>query len=100
MFQSLGILQHYTKFDTCTITSLEKLLGVGFYGGYINHLSSCHSSCFFKWVQPPFVVWIIARTFLGCSALIVPTLVNHFQHDDHTILLDVVTHVETNIFLF
>jgi len=41
MFQSLGILQHYTKFDTCTITSLEKLLGAGSYGGYINHLT-CH----------------------------------------------------------
>ncbi len=41
MFQFLGILQHYTKFDTCTITSLEKLLGVGSYGGYINHLT-CH----------------------------------------------------------
>jgi hypothetical protein len=38
MFQSLCILQHYTKFDTHTITSLEKLFGAGSSSDYINHL--------------------------------------------------------------
>jgi hypothetical protein len=39
MFPSLGILQHYTKFNTHTITMLEKLLGGGSFGGSINHLA-------------------------------------------------------------
>ncbi len=33
-----GILYHYVEFDTCIINMLEKLLGVGSYGGYIGHL--------------------------------------------------------------
>jgi hypothetical protein len=28
MFPFLNILQHYVKFDTCTITMVEKLFGV------------------------------------------------------------------------
>ncbi len=42
------------------------------------------------------MVWIVDPTFLGCWALIVPTFVICFQQDDHVILLDVVTHVETD----
>ncbi len=38
MFPSLGILHHYVEFNTCTITTLEKLLGVGSFDGFINHL--------------------------------------------------------------
>jgi hypothetical protein len=41
MFPYLDILQHYVKFDTCTIVTLKKLLGVGFFGGSIGHLI-CH----------------------------------------------------------
>jgi hypothetical protein len=41
MFPSLGILQHYVKFNICTITTLEKLLDVGSFGGSIDHLAYC-----------------------------------------------------------
>ncbi len=41
MFPFLGILQHDIKFDTRTIVTLEKLLGVGSLGGSINHLAHC-----------------------------------------------------------
>jgi hypothetical protein len=44
------------------------------------------------------MVWLVIIAFLGCWALIVLTLVIHFQKDDHLILFDVVTHVKTNIF--
>ncbi len=42
------------------------------------------------------MVLITTPTFLGCWALIAPTLVTHFQHDDCSILLNVVVHVETS----
>jgi hypothetical protein len=38
MFPSPSTLQHYAKFNIHTITTLEKLLGVGTFGGFINHL--------------------------------------------------------------
>ncbi len=38
MFPSPCILQHYDKFNICTIVTLEKLLGVGSFGGSISHL--------------------------------------------------------------
>jgi len=38
MFPSLGILQHYVEFNIHTITTMEKLFGVGFFGGSICHL--------------------------------------------------------------
>jgi hypothetical protein len=41
MFPSLGILQHYVKFNICTIITLEKLLDVGSFGGSIDHLAYC-----------------------------------------------------------
>jgi hypothetical protein len=41
VFQFLCILQHYTEFDIHTIISLEKLLGVRSFSGYINHLTCC-----------------------------------------------------------
>jgi hypothetical protein len=41
MFPFLGILEHYAEFDICTITMLEKLYGVGSFGGFINHLAHC-----------------------------------------------------------
>ncbi len=36
----------------------------------------------------------------GVWALIIPALVIYFEQNDHLILLDEVTHVETNIFSF
>ncbi len=39
MFPSLSILQHYAEFDTHAIVTLEKLLGVRSFGGFINHLA-------------------------------------------------------------
>jgi len=70
------------------------------FGGYINHLTCCRAIIlvFSSGFDLPFVVWIIAPTFLGCWATIVPTIVTRFQQDDHTIFLDVVAHVETNTF--
>ncbi len=41
MFPSLGILQHYVEFVIRTKTTLEKLFGVGSFGGYINYLAHC-----------------------------------------------------------
>jgi hypothetical protein len=41
MFPSLGILQHYVEFDIHTIVMLEKLLGVGSFGGSTGHLAYC-----------------------------------------------------------
>jgi len=38
MFPSLNILQHYAKFNNLTIVMLEKLIGVGSFGGSIDHL--------------------------------------------------------------
>jgi len=41
VFSSPSILQLYIKFDTCTIVTLEKLLNVGSFGGFISHLAHC-----------------------------------------------------------
>ncbi len=41
MFPSLSILQHYAEFNTCTIVTLQKLLGAGFFGGSVGHLVHC-----------------------------------------------------------
>jgi hypothetical protein len=41
MFPSPCILQHHTKFDTCAITTLEELLGLGSFDGSIGHLVHC-----------------------------------------------------------
>jgi hypothetical protein len=41
VFPSLGILQHYVEFDIHTIVMLEKLLGVGSFGGSTGHLAYC-----------------------------------------------------------
>jgi hypothetical protein len=68
MFPSLSILQHYTKFNICTITTLEMLLGVGSFGGFINHL--VHRQAIFLvslgGINFLFVVWAITPAFLGC----------------------------------
>jgi hypothetical protein len=41
VFSSLSILQHYTKFDACTIAMMEKLLGSISFGTIVGHLA-CH----------------------------------------------------------
>jgi hypothetical protein len=43
MFPSPGILQRYVKFESHTIIKLEKLFGVGSFGGSIDHLPHCHA---------------------------------------------------------
>ncbi len=81
---------------------LEKLFGVGSFGGSINHLVHCQASLltFLGELGLSFVVQTIALTFLGCWALIIFAFVIHFRHDDHPIFLDAIVHVKTNIFQF
>ncbi len=91
-----------SKYDTRTIAMLEKLLGVGNFSGFISH-STHHQAIFptfFSKFSFPFMVQIIALAFLGCWALIILTLVICLQQDDHHIILDAITHVETNNSLF
>ncbi len=68
MFQFLGILQHYVKFNTCTTTTLEKLLGARSFGGFIDHLARLQGILFASsnGLDLPFVIQIIVPTFLGC----------------------------------
>jgi hypothetical protein len=96
MFPSLNILKHYVKFDTCTIITLEKLLGARSFGGSINHLA-CGQAILLassSGLNFLFIVWTIALTFLGCWALIILTFVIRSQQYDHPIILDAVAHVE------
>jgi hypothetical protein len=67
-----GILQRYVKFDTHNITTLEKLLGGGSFGGFISHLA-CHQATFLTSLGGfglLSIVWIATPIFLGCWALI------------------------------
>lgn len=101
MFPSPCILQHCVEFDTHTITMLEKLFVCGIlWWFYWSPSSSRHSSYFFEQVWLPLCSQIVALAFLGCWALIVLTLVIHFQQDDHPIFLNVVTHVKSGISSF
>jgi hypothetical protein len=50
IFPSLSILQHYIKFDVCTIIMLEKLLWSRSFGTIVSHL--VHPSYFFLRVKP------------------------------------------------
>jgi hypothetical protein len=77
VFPSLGILQHYVEFDTHTIIMLEKLLGVGSFGGSIGHLIHCQATLpiFSNELSFLFMVHTTAPTFLGCWALIILALV-------------------------
>jgi hypothetical protein len=80
MFPSLGILHHYVEFNTCTITTLEKLLGVGSFDGSISHLIHGQATflVFSGRLNLPFMVQTTTFTFLGCWALIALTLVSLF----------------------
>jgi hypothetical protein len=77
---------------------ISKLLGGGSFGGFIGHLvhrqATFHVSS--SRIDPISMVRIIAFTFLGCWALIIPTLITCFSQDDHLILLDAMAHVETD----
>ncbi len=79
VFPSPYILQHYAKFDTRTITMLEKLLSAGSFRGFIDHLA-CHQAILptslgkFGLLS---IVWATTFTLLGCWALINLTLI-HF----------------------
>jgi uncharacterized membrane protein len=78
---------------------LEKLLGAGSCVSSINHLAHHHTTLLTSLggFSLPFVVWIIAPTFLGCWALIALASITCFQQDDRHVLLNAITHVETNI---
>jgi len=41
IFLFSGIWQHYTEYDSHTIITLEKLLGVGSFGTIVGHLAHC-----------------------------------------------------------
>ncbi len=77
MFPSLGILQHYVEFDIHIVVTLEKLLGVGFFGGSIGHLVCCQATFLVSSgeLSLPFMVWTTFLALLGCWALIVLILV-------------------------
>jgi hypothetical protein len=46
MFPSPCVLQHYVKFNIHNIATLEKIFGMGFFGGFIGHLAYCHAIFF------------------------------------------------------
>jgi hypothetical protein len=60
---------------------LKKLFGVGFFGGFIDHLIFYQAIflVFLGKLNLPFVVWIVVFKFLGCWALIVLALVICFS---------------------
>jgi hypothetical protein len=80
MFPSPSILQHYIEFDIHTIITLEKLLGAGSFGGYINHLTHHQAIllAFLGGLSLCFIIRTTTLTFLGCCALIALALITHF----------------------
>jgi hypothetical protein len=76
-----SILQHYIKFNTCTIAMLGKLLGARSFGGFINHLAHHQATLLISLGKLGliFIIWTTTLAFLGCWALIVLALVIHFQ---------------------
>jgi len=80
MFPSLGILHHYVKFDIRTIAILEKLFGVGSFGGFIGHLAHCQAIflTFSSGFDIFLMIWITIHACLGCWTLIVLALFIHF----------------------
>jgi hypothetical protein len=81
MFPFPCILQHYVEFNIHTIAMLEKLLGVGSFSDYIDHLIRHHAILFtfLSGLNLPYVVQIVTFAFWGCCALITLALVTHFQ---------------------
>jgi hypothetical protein len=60
---------------------LEKLIGVGSFSDFIDHLVHHHAILFtyLSGLNLPYVVQIVTFAFLGCCALIILALVTHFQ---------------------
>jgi hypothetical protein len=102
VFPSPGILQHYTKFDACTIVIFKKLLGSASFGTTMGHLAHRQVTLltFSRGLGLPSMVRRVACAFIGCWAFIIPTLVSCFQQDDHPTFLDVMAHVETSTYPF
>jgi len=102
MFPSPGILQHYVKFNTRTLITLEKLLGVRSFGGSNGYLAHCQTTLIVSLGDLGFLflVQTIVLAFLGHWVLIILAFFICFQQDDYLILLDVVTHVESYTSLF
>jgi hypothetical protein len=79
---------------------LEKLLGTRYFNTTMGHLA-CHQVIllvFSNGIGLLLMVELVAFAFLGCWVLLTPTLVVHFQQDDHLIVFDVVAHVKIGIF--
>jgi hypothetical protein len=57
MFLFPCVLQHYVKFNIHTIATLEKILGMGFFGGFIGHLVYRHAIFFFFWASLVYLLW-------------------------------------------
>jgi len=81
---------------------LEKLLRSGSFGTTLGNLAHHQITLFVSsgGLNLPLVVQCVGPTSLRCWTLIVPTLVSHFQQDDHLILLDGVAHVKTDSYPF
>jgi hypothetical protein len=80
MFPFPSILQHYVEIDIHTIARLEKLFGVGSFGGSSSQ-PACHQAIFPAFSSGlgfPSIVWIVAFKILGCWALIVLALISRF----------------------
>jgi hypothetical protein len=76
---------------------LEKLLDAGSLGGSISRLAHHQTTLptSLGGLNFPFIVRIATPTFLGYWALITLAFVICFQQDNHLILLNATTHVET-----
>ncbi len=68
----------------------------------VGHLAYCQVIllAFSRGLGFPLAVQLVAPTFLGCRALITPTIFIRFQLDDCFIPFDAMAHVEINIFPF
>ncbi len=72
---------------------------MGFFGGFIYHPTH-HQAILFTFSSElglHYVIWTTTLTFLGCWALIISTFITCFKQDDHPIILDAITHVETKL---
>jgi hypothetical protein len=68
VFSSPNIVQHYVKFDLCTIATLEKILHTRSFNTILDHLV-CHQITLptsLRGIGLPLVVQFVALVFWGC----------------------------------
>ncbi len=77
-------------------------MGVRSFDNTMGHLAHFQVTlhAFSRGLDLPLVLQLTTLAFLGCWVVIIPTLVPCFQHDDHLIILDAMTHVEIDSFPF